>query len=466
MPWAEVLRGATCVALGAPLVSAASLGWASLAGGRLSERVAGGIARLALGLSWAASIVCVAVALQPSWQPVRMPLVEWFRVGDVAFEIALLSDHLTLVLLPLVSGLTLLATSFSGSYLHRDAGFLRFHLLISLFAAGMLWVVASASLEQLFVGWELVGVSSALLVGFFQERRAPTQAAVRVFTTYRLCDLGILLAVPALHHAVGSAEFTLSGAEPVVYRLPAVAGVAGTWIALSTLLGAIGKSAQLPAASWLPRAMEGPTPSSALFYGGISVHAGVFLLLRSGPLLEASPLARVLVGLCGLATAVYAGLVVRVQSDAKGTLAFATMAQVGVMFLEIAAGFYTLALVHLVGHAILRLYQFLRAPSALSDALAIDAALGLVDPSRRKTAARGVALGSTGPVRAPSRYLYRIALDRVFLDTLQTNWLLQPVLTLSRRLERWEQRWMESLEAGGETVPQEPEALGAPRSQP
>jgi len=435
----EVLRLASCGAIGAPLLATAILGLLLFTGQRRSERLVSGIAQGALLASFAASLVCVLIALGPEWTPRRMPLVEWFRVGDMAYELALLSDRLTLVMMPLVSGLTLLATHFSRDYLHRDPGFLRFHFLVGLFATGMLWVVASASLEQLFVGWELVGVSSALLVGYFQERRAPSQAGARVFTTYRLCDLGILLAVPALHHAVGSAEFVLSGEGASVHRLSAVGGVTGLAIALALLLGAIGKSAQLPAGGWLPRAMEGPTPSSALFYGGVSVHAGVFLLLRAGTLLEASPLARLLVGLCGLTTAVYAGLAARVQSDAKGTLAFATMAQVGVMFVEIAAGLETLALVHLVSHAVLRIYQLFRAPSALSDARAIEAALANVGP-------QSAPLASPARHRGAPRYLYRIALDRTFLDTVQNNWLLQPVFSAARWFEAWERRWLGRIE--------------------
>jgi NADH:ubiquinone oxidoreductase subunit 5 (subunit L)/multisubunit Na+/H+ antiporter MnhA subunit len=452
---------ALMVALAAPLGCFLVLAaWLVFGEGLPSERGVARLARSAFTISFLA-VVVGAVAFfgagGAGLGATRLELGEWFRVDEQAFRLTLVSDRLGWVMMLVVTGLTGLAGRFAVTYLHRDAGFARFFLLVSAFLFGMLLVSASGSLDQLFIGWEVVGLSSALLVGFFQERRAPTQAGLRVFTVYRLCDLGLLLATAALHHAVGEASFVLGDSGTDDFRLPAIASSEGTLIAIGLIVGALGKSAQLPVGSWLPRAMEGPTPSSALFYGGVSVHAGVFLLLRAAPVIAASTFATVLLAAVGGSTALYAGLVGRAQTDAKGTLAFATMAQVGVMFVEIALGWYSLALVHLVAHALLRLLQLLRAPSALADAVRADAALGRALRVRAESEA------------TPHPYLYRLALDRGFLDTAQTNWLLRPVLSLSRFLERWEARWLRLLE-GSEPKPQENEAapplVASPRSEP
>lgn len=456
--WAS---GALVVALAAPLACFGVLALLLLLGRRAPpERWVAAFAQATLTVSFASVLLGALAffgALGSSPGATRLVLGEWFQVEGQAFTLSLVSDRLGWVMMLVVSGLTGLAGRFAVRYLHRDPGFARFYLLVSAFAFGMLLVAASGSLDQLFIGWEVVGLSSALLVGFFQERRAPTQAGLRVFTIYRLCDLGILLGAVALHHSAGHASFEPSAAGADVFRLSADSGASGSLIAVCLVVGALGKSAQLPVGSWLPRAMEGPTPSSALFYGGVSVHAGVFLLLRAAPVLAASPFATALLALIGAATALYAGLVVRVQTDAKGTLAFATMAQVGVMFVEVALGWYGLALVHLVCHAVLRLLQLLRAPSTLTDALRADAALGLAERVR----AEGE------PETHP--YLYRMALDRLFLDTAQTHWLLRPVLSLSRTLERWEGRWLrlvEGSEPDGEDDPAGAPLVSSPRSEP
>lgn len=448
----EIGRLMSCSALALPACSTVVLGLLLLSGRRPSESWAAGLVQLSLLGSFVGSITGTVLGIR--FGPQKWVLGEWFRVGELAFELTLVSDPLSSTMLVLVSGLTLVAARFARPYLHRDPGFPRFYFLVSLFASGMLLVSASGSLAQLFLGWELVGVTSALLVGFFQERRAPTQAGLRVFTTYRLCDVGILLGAALLHEHAGSSSFLLVEGGPAFHQLPVVEGWVGCGIGLCLLLGAAGKSAQLPAGSWLPRAMEGPTPSSALFYGGISIHAGVFLLLRSASLLAASPVATCAVALVGLGTALYAGLVVRAQSDVKSTLAFATMAQVGVLLVEVAAGWYTLAVVHLVGHALLRLFQMLRAPSALWDARAIEAALGVEAGTPRPR--------HLGRARL---LVYRLALERLFLDTALSDWLLRPVLALSRRLERSELRVLAWFD-GPRAADAEASVMTAPRSQP
>src|SRR5262249_12342072 len=175
---------------------------------------------------------------------------------------------------------------------HRERGYFRFFVLLHLFAFGSLLAFAAGSFDLLAAGWEIVGITSVLLIGFFQLRPAPVENALRVFAVYRACDIGLLVGVFAMHHWAGTATFT-SG-------FPLLTGSQGLIVSLLLLLAASGKAAQVPFSGWLPRAMEGPTPSSAIFYGAISIHAGAYLLLRMQPTLARSAPASALVILIGL----------------------------------------------------------------------------------------------------------------------------------------------------------------------
>jgi len=189
----------------------------------------------------------------------------------------------------------------------------------------------------------------------------------------------------------------------------------------------------LPFSSWLPRAMEGPTPSSAVYYGSLSIHAGCFLLLRAAPLLEQAPAARVVAGVLGALTALFAGITTRVQSDVKSSLAYASLTQVGIIVFEIAIGWYTIAFLHLAGHACFRLLQFLSAPNILHDLHGLKDATGdhasLVDPE--------LAVLRAG---RPRRRIFLIALERGFLDTFLDRLVVEPFTGMARfltRLDTW-----------------------------
>ncbi len=383
--------------------------------------------------------------------PGTVEVGDWFGAGGYAFELAFRVDALSITMMLLVAVVTGLIGHFSIRYLHGQPGFARFFLLLSLFAAGMQLLVAGASIDQLFVGWELVGLTSALLVGYFHTRRTPVEAAVRVFVTYRACDLGLLIGAVLLHQASGTSDLALA---PAAMREHA-GGAMATLVPMALLLAAMGKSAQLPVGGWLPRAMEGPTPSSALFYGALSVHAGVYLLLRAQPLFAASPLATTALVAVGAATAVHGTLVGRVQTDAKSSLAYATMTQVGVMIVEIGLVLTTLALVHRVSHELLRCLQLLRAPSALHDARALAAA-----------GAR-----SSGPPvylrllpESLGRLVYHPSLERFGLDALLERAISRPVLRLGLALDRVERRWIEVLT--GESAAHEEELPATVRPAP
>ncbi|TPW00721.1 MAG: NADH dehydrogenase (quinone), partial [Alphaproteobacteria bacterium] len=211
-----------------------------------------------------------------------------------------------------------------------------------------------------------MGLSSALLVGFFHERRAPVENALRVFAVYRVSDAAMLSAAVLLHHWAGSGSLSSLFLDDASVSSGLSTGET-TVIALLLIAAVAGKSALLPFSGWLPRAMEGPTPSSAVYYGALSIHAGCFLLMRAYPLLAQSPLAVWCTALVGGVTAVYATLTARVQSDVKSALAYAALTQVGIIVVEIACGLLALAFVHMLAHACFRLLQFMRAPNAIHE---------------------------------------------------------------------------------------------------
>jgi NAD(P)H-quinone oxidoreductase subunit 5 len=255
--------------------------------------------------------------------------------------------------------------------------------------------------------------------------------AFRVLSVYRISDAAMLSAAVLLRHVAGTDSLTLlfGGAGSTA----ALTAGSATVIALLLIVAVACKRALLPFSSWLPRAMEGPTPSSAVYYGSLSIHAGCFLLLRAAPLLEQTPAARLLAGALGAATALFAAITTRVQSDVKSSLAYASLTQVGLIVVEIAIGWYTLAFVHLAGHACFRLLQFLSAPNVLHDLHALEEAAH-DHPAR----ARGE-LPALESDRARQR-LFLVALERGFLDNLLDRFVVEPFTRLAHlltRLDEW-----------------------------
>jgi NAD(P)H-quinone oxidoreductase subunit 5 len=346
----------------------------------------------------------------------------WFAVQDYSFPLVLMADRLSLPFLAMTAVLSGLIGKFSSTYLHREPGFFRFFVFLHLFAFGSLLAFAAGSFDLLAAGWEIVGITSVLLIGFFQLRPAPVENGLRVFAVYRAADIGLLVAIFAMHSWMGTALFA-SG-------LPSLAGRHALIVCLLLLLASAGKAAQVPFSGWLPRAMEGPTPSSAIFYGAISIHAGAYLLLRIEPMLAMSPLASILVVLVGLATAVHGAIVGRVSADAKTSLAYASLTQVGVIFVEIGLGRTSLAVIHILGHAMVRTMQFLRAPSMLHDHHQMHSAIG--------TSSSEMQFEDLLPENVRIS-LYRWAFDRGHLDTVLDRWLVQPLLNASVLLARLDQ---------------------------
>jgi NADH-quinone oxidoreductase subunit L len=312
-----------------------------------------------------ATLGAVLLALLNAWvalhwlstpQQFQLALFHW---ENYQFNFTLRYDLVSAVFLGVTTLLGLLVMRFSHFYMVKEPGQRRFFVTLLLFLSGICCVELAGDIDTLFMGWELVGISSFVLIGFYRQRALPVRHALKVYCIYRLCDVGLLVGAYLQHHNLGSSDFAQLTSHPI----PQFQVLA---ISLLLLLSAAGKSGQFPFSFWVPRAMEGPTPSSAIFYGSLSIHAGVFLLLRTQPLWEQSDIARLAIGTVGLLTATLATGSSHVQSNLKGQIGYASVAQVGLMFVELALGFPRWVLLHFVGNAFLRCYQLLISPSLVA----------------------------------------------------------------------------------------------------
>ena len=407
------------------------LGIIWLLGGHVSERAMARISKAAHAFLAVVVILIGRRLWQGNMAAVQVSLGDWFTVAEYGFPLSLLIDRLSLPLVGITVVLAGIVGSFSVRYLHRDPGFYRFFLLLHLFTFGALLVFTAGSLDLLVVGWEIVGITSVLLVAFFQYRPEPVGNALRVFATYRVADLFMLAAVFLSYHWFGTAAWTGMFKGDWPGSTCQFDGSAATIIAVLLAFAASGKSSQGPFCGWLPRAMEGPTPSSAVFYGAISVHAGAYLLLRIEPLIHHSVIAASLIIFIGLTTAFLGTLIHRTCADGKTSLAYAAQTQLGIIFAEIGFGWTTLAVIHLVSHAMLRTLQFLRAPSMLRDYHRVHAAAG------GKLNPTGGCYETLLPFSV-QLWLYRWALARGFYDAILERWVIAPVQTLARWLAIFE----------------------------
>ena len=421
----DMLQWGLVLSIAGPLFCSLLVGLLLLARSHwLTENAVYKLCNCGLLLAFLGSLM-VLVAHRFSGTAIEVDFGHWISIGDYEIPALLYVDRLALVFSLLGSALTLLVARFSQTYLHKEAGFARFFMLLGIFATGTQLVAFAGALDLFFAGWEAIGICSALFIGYFYEREEPVRSAVRAFTTSRICDAGFLVAIVSIHELLGSTSISgLMAAEDL-------GGVTVTLIAVMLMLAAFGKSAQLPFSSWLPRAMEGPTPSSALFYGSVSFHIGLFLLLRISPILEAAPVARALGIVVGIATAIYAASVARTHTDAKGALAHATLAQTGLILAEICFGFTTFALIHLVCHALLRVWQYLRAPNTMADSHEFGHQAhtpSLLEKVLPRT----------------SNWLYAQSLHRFRLDDRMDS-TIAPVLWLAESLARWDELLRRSL---------------------
>ncbi len=299
--------------------------------------------------------------------------VEWLEIGGVTIDFGLLIDPLTAVMLIVVTGVSLLVQIYSLGYMKGDASFTRYYAYMSLFTAAMLGLVLASNIIQLYVFWELVGVSSYLLIGFWHERPAAAAAAKKAFIITRIGDVGFLIAILYLFTqadafaAAGLNAFHIpdiwEAAQPEAAAGAILGGAVLTWLALGIFAGAAGKSGQFPLHTWLPDAMEGPTPVSALIHAATMVAAGVFLVARFFPMFEHSTDAMTVVALVGAFTAVFAASMGLVMNDIKRVMAYSTVSQLGYMMAALGLGLYAPAIFHLVTHAAFKALLFLGAGS-------------------------------------------------------------------------------------------------------
>jgi NADH-quinone oxidoreductase subunit L len=348
-----------------------------------------------------------------------------YHSGESEITLNLFIDGFGLAYMFVATVLTGAIIVFSKNYIHREKGYKRFFNNLKFFYLGVLIVLLADNMETLFIGWEVLGVTSFLLIGFYRERYLPVKNALKVVSLYRIADIALLLGIWVSHHYFGhSIRFSnfegLQNTESHVlndsfyhFMIPSV-----------FLIAAMVKSAQFPFSSWLPRAMEGPTTSSAIFYGSLSVHIGVFLLIRTAPFWENNSWFHIIIGSVGLITCVTATLTSRVQSSIKTQIAYSSIAQIGLMFIEVSLGLYWFAIFHFACNAFFRSYQLLLSPSVLSYRIH-EQLFHFTPPAEQKT---------NGFWNKFKLSIYVLSIKEFNLDNFMYQYLWSPLKKLGRLL--------------------------------
>ena len=390
------------------------------------EQLLSRIAVLTVGIQLITTIIFTTIWIMGGRNIINIKEFSIYSTHGYDFYLDFYFDHISLVYLFLGSILTLIITSYSRYYLHRETGYKRFFNTIMFFYCGFTIIIFSGNLETLFIGWEILGVSSFLLIAFYRDRYLPVKNAVKVFSIYRIGDVGLILVMWLSHHLwhENISFFKLNNAHLVSEHLEAHSWI-GLAISLLIFVSAAAKSAQLPFSSWLPRAMEGPTPSSAIFYGSLSVHIGAFILLRTSPFWEHQPIFRVFLVVAGLTTAIISTLTARVQSSVKSQIAYASIAQIGLIFIEISLGLHYLALFHIAGNAFLRTYQLLVSPSVVSYK---------IREQFYNFIPRALAIEDSLPKRIETT-LFILSLKEWNLDSMMYRFLWNPLKDLGKKLK-------------------------------
>lgn len=354
------LSAAAWLLVALPLLGAAVL----LLGGRRTDRWGHWFG---VAMSWAAFVVGAAIFVEMLGAPAEerarsLHLFEWVPAGALTVDAGLLVDQLSMTFVLLVTFVGSLIHVYSVAYMEHDADRRRFFAYLNLFVAAMLLLVLADSYLLLFVGWEGVGLASYLLIGFWNYRPDYAAAAKKAFVVNRVGDFGMLIAIFAMFSTFGAVDFAT-----VLGSTDAASEAALTLIGLMLLLGACGKSAQFPLQSWLGDAMAGPTPVSALIHAATMVTAGVYLVVRSGPVFDAAPTAQVVVVVVGAATLLFGAFVAMAKDDMKKALAGSTMSQIGYMILAAGLGpvGYVYAIFHLLTHGFFKAGMFLGAGSVM-----------------------------------------------------------------------------------------------------
>jgi len=307
--------------------------------------------------------VCVQLWLHPPHAPIIVNLWRWLPVGALQLDFAFQVDQLSAVMLLVITGVGSLIHLFSVGYMKSDPGYARYFSYLNLFVVFMLVLVLGSSFPVMFIGWEGVGLCSYLLIGFWFSDKVNADAGKKAFIVNRIGDFGFMIAMFMIWHHLGTLTFT-----GMVERAPAVFSLGSgvvTAITLFLFLGCAGKSAQIPLYTWLPDAMAGPTPVSALIHAATMVTAGVYLVARTNVLFALAPLSSTVVAGIGALTALFAATIGLRQYDIKKVLAYSTVSQLGFMFVAVGTGAYTAGVFHLVAHAFFKALLFLGAGSVI-----------------------------------------------------------------------------------------------------
>ncbi|HEY9691744.1 MAG TPA: NAD(P)H-quinone oxidoreductase subunit 5 [Oculatellaceae cyanobacterium] len=292
--------------------------------------------------------------------------LEWAAAGNFHLTMGYTIDHLTAVMLVIVTTVALLVMIYTDGYMAHDPGYVRFYAYLSLFSSSMLGLVISPNLVQVYIFWELVGMCSYLLIGFWYDRKAAADACQKAFVTNRVGDFGLLLGILGLYWATGSFEFDVMGAHLQAFvEAGYISSFLAALFAVLVFMGPVAKSAQVPLHVWLPDAMEGPTPISALIHAATMVAAGVFLIARMYPVFDGIPSVMNVIAWTGAVTAFIGATTAITQNDIKKGLAYSTMSQLGYMVMAMGIGAYSAGLFHLMTHAYFKAMLFLGSGSVI-----------------------------------------------------------------------------------------------------
>ncbi len=331
-------------------------------GRRLPKAVTGGLASAVMVLSFLLAVMQVwsLAAMPPESRQINQTLFTWLTAGDFSLDLALRLDALSAVMILVITGIGSLIHIYSTSYMHEetDEAFGRFFSYLNLFCFFMLMLVLGSNVLVMFVGWEGVGLCSYLLIGFYYEKKSASDAAKKAFVVNRIGDFAFLLATLMLVVSFNSLDFTTIALAAKEMPVEVTFGTLSL-ITLLMFIGATGKSAQIPLYVWLPDAMEGPTPVSALIHAATMVTAGVYMIGRNAVLFEHAPITLQIVAVIGAATALMAGTIGLVQNDIKRVLAYSTVSQLGYMFLAMGMGAFGAGIFHLMTHAFFKACLFL-----------------------------------------------------------------------------------------------------------
>jgi len=347
--------------------------------------------------------------------PGQIVFAPWLVSGDYTVYISFRIDELGLIMSTLVAFISFLTIKFSVNYMHRENGFQRFFLIMCLFNSALLILMMAGNAVMAFIGWELAGVSSYLLIAYAFDRDNATGNASQAFITNRIGDAGFILAIALSFFWLGGVEWT-----DILKQDNTLSNLQTGLIVFGFLLAALVKSAAVPFSPWITKALEGPTPSSAIFYGSLMVHAGIYLLIRIEPLILQDPAILPLIFIVGLITTVYGFFTGLVQTDVKSTLVFSVISQVGILLMLCGLGWFYIATIYLVLHSIWRAYQFLLAPAHMHL---------MSRPTR-----------PVSRLLQRSNWLYTASLQRFWLDHISNFLFSKPTQRLARDMRAFDEK--------------------------